>query len=104
MNRTDFFNKIKSLGEFRCERDLRKFNNQAKNNPHMNVNLYLGHFGHCKNNSYHHCEFELKTKPIGIVIYYYKTVEREGEKFRVRGGRPFKTAGRGRPPAKNKKR
>lgn len=98
MRSNKFYDLLSGLGEFRCVRDLRRFNNKAKHNRHWNVNQYLSHFGHCKNGSYHHCEFELKPQPRSQVIYYYKVVERDGVKTRQKGGRPMNFSGRGRPP------
>jgi hypothetical protein len=100
MDSKKFYDILEGLGEFRCTRDLRRFNYKAKKNPKWNVNQYLSHFGHCKNGSYHHCEYELKRDINRVVIYYWKTIEQDGEKIRVRGNQPMKNFGRGRPPAK----
>jgi len=104
MDRKQFYTALEALGEFRCVRDLRRFNNKARHNKHWNVNQYLSHFGHCKNGDYHHCEFELGNDANRVVIYYWKVVEQDGLRVRVRGGRPFKTTGRGRPPVKHQKK
>jgi len=102
MNRIRFYALLSELGEFRCTKDLRRFNKQAKHNPHWNVNQYLSHFGHCKNGYYHHCEFELTKPTISQVAYFYKLTERDGNVIRLRGGQPLRTAGRGRPKSKKK--
>jgi hypothetical protein len=107
MDSKKFFNSLAELGEFHCVRDKRRFSNRdrktlTKSERHS-MGASLGHFGHCLNGKYHHCEFEL-TRDIGrVVIYYWKTVQRNGEQVRIRGGKPLKTTGRGRPPVKNKK-
>ena len=104
MNPKNFYDRLKSMGEFRCVKDLRRFKRRAEKDPRMSEALYLSHFGHCKNGSYHHCEFQLEPASVSQVIYYYKVVELAGEKFRMRGGKPLKTMGRGRPPGKPKKK
>jgi hypothetical protein len=100
MQSKKFYDLVSELGEFRCNKDLRRFNYRAKRNPNWNVNQYLSHFGHCKNGVFHHCDFELKPQPKTQVTYYYKVIEVDGVKIRQKGGRPMNFSGRGRPPRK----
>jgi len=100
MQSKKFYDLVSELGEFRCNKDLRRFNYRAKRNPNWNVNQYFSHFGHCKNGVFHHCDFELKKKPVSQVSYFYKLTERDGQLIRLRGGKPLKTTGRGRPAKK----
>jgi len=96
-----FYQLVRPLGEFRCNRDLRRFNHRAKRHPNWNANQYLSHFGFCKNGVFHHCDFVLATKPIGQVIYYYKMDQLNGIAIRRRGGKPMNLSGRGRPPVRH---
>lgn len=103
MERSHFYRTLKQLGEFRCVNDLRKFNNQRKRNPNYSLAMYLGHFGHCKDGEYHHCDFHLRPQPVNQVIYYYKVTEVNGAKVRQRGGKPMTSWGRGRGPRNRSK-
>ena len=100
----DFFSRIESLGEFRCNNDLRRFRFKNKKlltkSERHSIGATLGHHGACFNGKFHHCEFELKKNINKVVIYYWKTVELDGQRVRVRGSQPMKNFGRGRPPAK----
>ena len=108
MDSKKFFNSLASLGEFHCVNDQRRFRGKdrktlTKSERHS-LGATLGHWGHCLNGKYHHCEFELAKDIERVVIYYWKFTEHHGERVRVRGGKPLKTAGRGRPPNRARKR
>jgi len=104
MNPRKFYSILEGLGEFHCVNDLRRirFKNKKKltKSERHSLGATLGHYGACLNGSHHHCDFELKKGIEKVVIYYWKTIERDGERFRVRGNQPMKNFGRGRPPAK----
>lgn len=97
MNRSKFYDILKDLGEFRCAKDLRKFNNQKKQNPKYSISMFLSHFGHCKVGSYHHCDFTLNQKNMSMVgvFSYQRSGERDGQKVRLRSS-AFNYFGRGR--------
>lgn len=106
MDNKQFFNALSGLGEFRCERDLRRFNNKkpkTKSEKHS-MAATLSHFGHCHSFRHHFCDFVPHKDNGRVILYYWKVVERDGQRIRVRGGHPLKTAGRGRPPVKHLKR
>jgi len=97
MERKNFYQILKQLGSFRCDKDLRKFNNQRKKNPNLNVDLYLGHFGYCKSGQYHSCDFFLNDECVSgtNVFAYQKMGERDGMVVRLRSS-AFGYFGRGR--------
>lgn len=104
MRALEFYTALDQLGEFRCQRDLRRFNNKAKKDKRMDQTLYLNHFGFCRNGQYHHCDFELSTGVVTEfrVVAYQKAAEREGQPVRLRSG-SFDYWGRGRRYTPNKK-
>lgn len=100
----DFFSRIKGLGEFRCNRDLRRLRTKdrkklTKSERHS-IGATLGHHGACLNGQYHHCDFDLKQDIHKVVIYYWRVIEMGGIRVRVRGREPMKNFGRGRPPVR----
>lgn len=97
MDSREFFKTIAQLGEFHCVRDLRRFNNQKRENPKYSLAQYLGHFGYCRDGQYHHCEFHLNTDSVKQiqVVGYQKNGERDGQVVRIRSN-TFTYWGRGR--------
>lgn len=106
MDNKKFFNALSGLGEFRCERDLRRFNNKkpkTKSEKHS-MAATLSHFGHCHSLRHHFCDFMLARDTDRVILYYWKQIDLNGLRVRIRGGSPLKTKGRGRPPVKHLRR
>lgn len=89
-----FFEKIKGLGEFTCVKDRRRFNKKKENRYALAA--YTLHFGHCKNQIAHHCDFELLGWNGRQLYNFYRVVCEDGERRRYRGRWPLKISGRGR--------
>lgn len=89
-----FFKKLQSHGEFKCIKDRRRYNKRKIDRYQLAA--YNLHFGHCKNNFAHDCEFVLDKFLNRELWNYYRLVITDGKRKRFRSKKPIKLSGRGR--------
>jgi len=95
MKPVDFFNKLKGLGNPKCQSYKRYSKKQQSDTS------WSSHYGHCLNNHYHFCDFLLEPKPLVYMVHYQRKAMVDGVELRVRSNpvnqRDFKTGRPGRP-------
>ena len=87
MDPQKFYHELKSLGEFKCVADRRRFARSKRN-----ISTLFCLLG----NSNHICNFILKNPDIVKNYNYTKSAERDGRPVKLRGVLPVNFEGRGR--------
>jgi hypothetical protein len=87
MDSKKFYDILKTLGEFKCVEDRRRFARSKRN-----ISTLFCLLG----NSNHICDFMLKTLPQTRNYNYIRSGERDGQPVKLRGNLPSNFEGRGR--------